>query len=229
MVHRLAMVRAGGGTGRIGVNRRQRPEGEVMSARWLARAAFLLVLAAADMIGFAGLASLAMVAVGAAGACLVPGGYLFLARRGVLRWPALAVVVLAAVTVLVIFTRHRLLWVALVAVALIVLAADAGRRALTPAAADPGMPAWEVPPPRHAFLIMNPRSGGGKVARFGLRTRPRRSGPSWRCWKAPAPRMWRRWPGRRWPTARTCSGWPGVTGRRRWWPGSLPSMTCRSW
>jgi len=33
-----------------------------MSARWLARAAVLLVLAAAaDMIGFAGLASLAMV------------------------------------------------------------------------------------------------------------------------------------------------------------------------
>jgi diacylglycerol kinase family enzyme len=144
-----------------------------MSARWLARAAFLLVLAAvADMIGFAGLASLAMVAVGAAGACLVvAGGYVFLAHRGALRWLALAVVVLAPVTVLVIFTRHRLLWVALVAVALIVLAAGAGRRALVPAAADPGMPARDVPPPRHPFVIMNPRSGGGKVARFGLKER----------------------------------------------------------
>ena len=62
-----------------------------MSARWLARAAFLLVLAAvADMIGFADLRSLAMVAVGAAGACLVvAGGYLFLAHRGVVRWLAL--------------------------------------------------------------------------------------------------------------------------------------------
>jgi hypothetical protein len=105
-----------------------------MSARWLARAAFLLVLAAvADMIGFAGLASLAMVAVGAAGACLVvAGGYVFLAHRGVLRWLALAMVILAPVTVLVIFAGHRLLWVALVAVALIVLAAGAGRRALAP-------------------------------------------------------------------------------------------------
>jgi hypothetical protein len=98
------------------------------------------------------------------------GGRLFVpGAPGVLRWLALAVVVLAPVTVLVIFARHRLLWVALVAVALIVLAAGAGRRALSPAAADPGMPAREVPPPRHAFLIMNPRSGGGKVARFGLK------------------------------------------------------------
>jgi hypothetical protein len=61
--------------------------GKVIPARWLARAAFALVLAAAaDPIGFADLASLAMVAVGAAGACLMlAGGYLFLAHRGVLR------------------------------------------------------------------------------------------------------------------------------------------------
>jgi hypothetical protein len=102
-----------------------------MSARWLARAAFLLVLAAvADMIGFADLRSLAMLAAGAVGECLVlAGGHLFLAHRGALRWLALAVVVLALVTVLVIFTLHGLLWEALVAVALITLAADAGRHA----------------------------------------------------------------------------------------------------
>jgi hypothetical protein len=106
--------------------------GKVISARWLARGAFALVLAAAaDMIGFADLASLAMVAVGAAGACLMLAGvYVFLAHRGVLRWVAFAVVVLAPVTVLVIFTLHGLLWEALVAVALIVLAAGMGRRAL---------------------------------------------------------------------------------------------------
>jgi diacylglycerol kinase family enzyme len=145
--------------------------GKVISARWLARAAFALVLAAAaDLVGFADLASLAMVAVGAAGACLMlAGGYWFLAHRGVLRWVAFAVVVLAPVTVLVIFALHGLLWVALVAVALMVLAAGAGRRALGTVASDPGMPGREVPRPKHAFLIMNPRSGGGKVARFGLR------------------------------------------------------------
>src|SRR3974377_1601180 len=82
----------------------------MMTARWLARAAFLLVLAAAArMIGLRGLASLAMVAVGAAGACLVVAGcYLFLAHRGVVRWLALAVVVLAPVAVLVIFAMHLL-------------------------------------------------------------------------------------------------------------------------
>ena len=86
-----------------------------------------------------------------------------------LRWIAAAVVILTPVAILVLFALHSLIWVALVSVALMVLAAGAGRRALTPAAADPGMPAREVPPPKRAFLIMNPRSGGGKVTKFGLK------------------------------------------------------------
>ncbi len=139
--------------------------------RWLARAAFALMLAAAAvMIGFAGLASLAIVAVGAVGACLVlAGGYLFLARRGLLRWLAFGVVVLAPIAVLVIFALRHILWVGVVSLALVALAMATARLALTPVAADPGMPAREVPPPQRAFLIMNPRSGGGKVAKFGLK------------------------------------------------------------
>jgi diacylglycerol kinase family enzyme len=129
-----------------------------------------MLAAAAVMIGFAGLASLAMVAVGAVGACLmVADGYWFLARRGVLRWIALAVVVLAPVAVVVIFAQHHLIWVAVVSVALLVLAIGAARLALTPAGGGKGMPVRDVPPPRRAFLIMNPRSGGGKVAKFGLK------------------------------------------------------------
>ena len=31
------------------------------------------------------------------------------------------------------------------------------------------MPVQAAPPPQRAFVIMNPRSGGGKVARFGLK------------------------------------------------------------
>jgi hypothetical protein len=64
--------------------------------RWLARSAFALLLAAAAvMIGFAGLGSVAMVAVGAVGTSLVvAGAYRFLAQRGVLRWPAFAVVII---------------------------------------------------------------------------------------------------------------------------------------
>jgi diacylglycerol kinase family enzyme len=145
--------------------------GKVISARWLARAALALVLAAAaDIVGFADLASLAMVAVGAVGVCLVlAGGYWFLAHRGVLRWVAFAVVVLAPAAVLVIFALHGLLWEALVALALIALAVGAGRGALVAGTGEAGMPSQQVPPPSHAFLIMNPRSGGGKVDRFGLK------------------------------------------------------------
>jgi diacylglycerol kinase family enzyme len=142
-----------------------------MSARWLARAAFGLVLAsAAVLIGFADLSDLALVAVGAVAACLIAaGGYWFLAHRGVLRWMAFGLVVAVLVAVLVVFALHHLIWVAIVSVALLVLAAGAARRALTPAAPDTGMPSRDVPPPKHAFLIMNPRSGGGKVAKFGLK------------------------------------------------------------
>jgi diacylglycerol kinase family enzyme len=142
-----------------------------MKARWLARLSFVLMLAAvAVLIGFAELGGLVMIVIGVIGAVLVVAGvYTFLARRGVLRWIAAAVVVLTPVAILVLFALHNLIWVALVSVALIVLAAGAGRRALTPAAAGPGMPAREAPPPKRAFLIMNPRSGGGKVAKFSLK------------------------------------------------------------
>src|SRR5215467_4351359 len=142
-----------------------------MNARWLARAAFGLVLvSAAVLIGFADLSDLALVAVGAVAACLIAaGGYWFLARRGVLRWMAFGLVIVVLIAVLVVFALHHLIWVAIVSVVLLVLAAGAARRALTPAARGPGMPAREVPPPKRALLIMNPRSGGGKVTKFGLK------------------------------------------------------------
>jgi len=148
--------------------------GKIMSAGWLARAAFALVFAsAAVLIGFADLASLAMVAVGAVAACLiVAGGYWFLAHRGVVRWMAFGLVIVVLVVVLVVFAVHNLIWVAVVSIVLLVLAAGAARLALARAAAAPadtGMPFREVLPPQRAFLIMNPRSGGGKVAKFGLK------------------------------------------------------------
>ena len=144
---------------------------ETMRARWLARSAFVLMLAAvAVLIGFAELGGLLMIVIGVIGAVLVVAGiYTFLAHRGVLRWIAAAVVVLTPVAILVLFALHNLIWVALASIALIVLAAGAGRQALTPAAAGPGMPAREAPPPKRAFLIMNPRSGGGKVTKFSLK------------------------------------------------------------
>jgi diacylglycerol kinase family enzyme len=142
-----------------------------MKARWLARSAFaLMIAAAAVLIGFAELASLAMVAIGVIGACLIlAGAYEFLARRGVLRWLAAAVVIATPIAILVLFALHSLIWVALASIALMLLAVGAARLALAPSASPPGMPAREVQPPRRAFVIMNPRSGGGKVAKFGLK------------------------------------------------------------
>src|SRR5215467_768350 len=141
--------------------------------RWLARSAFVLLLgAAAVMIGFAGLGSVAMVAVGAVGACLlVAGAYWFLAPRGLLRWLAFAVVIVAPIAVLVVFAVPHLVWVGLVSVVLFAAAIAVARLALRPLAAPPGMQARDVPPPKRAFLIMNPRSGGGKVAKFSLKER----------------------------------------------------------
>jgi len=142
-----------------------------MKARWLARAAFVLMLGSvAVLIGFAEQGGVAVIIIGVIAACLlIAGVYMFLAHRGVLRWIGVAVVILTPVAVLVLFAVHHVIWVTLVSIALLVLAVAAARAALIPPAADPGMPSREVPAPKRAFLIMNPRSGGGKVAKFGLK------------------------------------------------------------
>ena len=139
--------------------------------RWLARASFALMLAAvALVIAVAGWRSLALVALAVIGACAVlAGAYWFLANRGVLRWIALVLVVAAPVLILVAFALEHLLWVAVVAVALMVAAAAAAKTALSSGGQDAAMPAVPAARPRRPFLIMNPRSGGGKVVKFGLK------------------------------------------------------------
>ena len=104
------------------------------------------------------------------GVCAVlAGAYWFLANRGVLRWIALVLVVAAPVLILVAFALHSLLWVALVAVALMLAAAGTARAALSTSGQDAAMPTRPAARPRRPFLIMNPRSGGGKVIKFGLK------------------------------------------------------------
>jgi diacylglycerol kinase family enzyme len=65
-------------------------------------------------------------------------------------------------------TRH-LLWVAIVSFASLLLAAVTARLSMGSAAA--GTPAGErkAARPAHPFVIMNPRSGGGKVGKFKLK------------------------------------------------------------
>jgi diacylglycerol kinase family enzyme len=128
-------------------------------------------LAIVIVVVFAGLKSLAMLAVGLAAAVVsLAAAYVFLSRRGVVRWLALAVFVLAPIAVIVVYAFRDLLWVAIVAAAAWLLAGMTARLALAGDQADWRMPEHPATPPaRHPYLIMNPRSGGGKVEKFDLK------------------------------------------------------------
>jgi hypothetical protein len=135
-----------------------------MTRRWLARASFALMLAAvALLLAAAGWRSLTLAAFAVIGMCAVlAGGYWFLANRGLRRWMALVLVIAAPVLIVAAFARHHLVWVAVVAVALMAAAAGTARTALSGGGQDAAMPAVPAARPRRPFLIMNPRSGGGR-------------------------------------------------------------------
>src|SRR5215218_4972110 len=102
---------------------------------------------------------------------------------------ALAVVlaVAAPLTELLLYTRARLTWVVLVALGLLALAVAAGRAALRRDAIPEKPPEYDVPPPRRPYLIMNPRSGGGKVTRFGLKDKAEALGAEVALLEGPGP------------------------------------------
>ena len=159
---------------RVGGDRDDGREGPAGHAaqRWLARLAVLFAAAAVVIVPvFAELRSLAMLAVGlAAVAVSIASAYLFLARRGLLRWVSLAVFVARP------DRGDRRVRVLLPAVG----SGRVGGRD----GCSPGPPrGWPWPatgttggcrsirceqPAAHPFLIMNPKSGGGKVTRFDL-------------------------------------------------------------
>ena len=145
---------------------------DTRSQRWLARLSFVLAGAAIVILGvFAGLKSLTMLAAGlAAAAVTLAAAYFFLSRRGLWRWLSLAVFVLAPLAVIVLYASRHLLWVAIVSAAAWLLASAAARLALARDQTDWRMPEYQAEPPaRHPYLIMNPKSGGGKVEKFDLK------------------------------------------------------------
>src|SRR4029453_17723991 len=150
----------------------EEPATATVPQRWLARLA-LAAAAAAVLVppGVAGLRqsiALVLVGLGGPGPTLARGGGA-LTNKGLVRGLAAAVAVAAPLTVLVLYTRARLTWVVLLAFGLLALAVAAGRAALRRDAIPERMQEHGVPAPRRPFLIMNPRSGGGKVVRFGLK------------------------------------------------------------
>jgi diacylglycerol kinase family enzyme len=138
---------------------------------WLARLSFVLAFVAiAVVVAFAEWKSLVMFAIGVVAAAVsLTAAFFVLSRRGVLRWLALAVFAAAPITVLVIYAFASLLWVAAVAAGAWLLAGVTAREALAENKADWRMPEFAATPARHPFLIMNPRSGGGKVGKFDLK------------------------------------------------------------
>ena len=158
--------------------------------RWLARLA-LVAAAAAVLVApvVAGLRqSIALVLVGLAGLALtLAGAWWALSNKGLVRGVAAALAVAAPLTVLVLYTRARLTWVVLLAVGLLALALAAGRAALRRDAIPERMREHDVPPPRRPFLIMNPRSGGGKVTRFGLKDKAEALGAEVALLEGPGP------------------------------------------
>ena len=150
----------------------QAPGRATVAQRWLARLA-LAAAAAAVLVPLAAIgfrASVAMVLVGVVGMGLAAAGVWWaLTNKGLVRGLAIALAVLAPLVVLILYTSRGLLWVVLVALALLGMAVVAGRAALRGDPTPEKMPEHDASPPKRPYMIMNPRSGGGKVARFGLK------------------------------------------------------------
>src|SRR6266516_1776357 len=138
--------------------------------RWLARLAFAAAAAAVVVLLLSGaLRSIIALVLGFAGLAVgCAAAWWFLANRGVLRWLALVVLVAAPVLVIVVYVVAGLLWQIALAAVLAAGAGAAGRAALASGGRPAGPREYAAAPQQRPFVIMNPRSGGGKVAKFGL-------------------------------------------------------------
>ncbi|MCD7439404.1 diacylglycerol kinase [Streptomyces lincolnensis] len=146
--------------------------------RWAARASLASAgLAVLLPVGFGGVTGLLLVVAGLAGAAVTAAAVWWaLTNRGPIRVVA-AVVAVAVPAVLITLFAATLWWVLLLSGALWALAVGAGRHALrSTGLRSPRQKEYRTPAPRRPFLLMNPRSGGGKVERFGLKEKAERLG-----------------------------------------------------
>lgn len=126
----------------------------------------------------AGLRSVLWAGAGIAGLALATVGVWWtLAHTGALRALGAVLSVAAPATVLALYAAFGMLGPALLSVALWVLAVAAARTAPSPGrttSEQAGRAAAEAP--RSPWVLMNPRSGGGKVGRFHLVEKARAAG-----------------------------------------------------
>ncbi|GHF69610.1 hypothetical protein GCM10018790_54330 [Kitasatospora xanthocidica] len=145
------------------------------------------VLARCALLAAAGAVVVLLLALGDGGLEVVVFGFLelvvwaagvwwFLAHHGPVRLIGAFLAVAAPVGVLVLFARHDLWPTALLLVFCWGAALALGRAALRRARPARAERTASAPRPRQPVLIMNPKSGGGKVGRFGLVERAERLG-----------------------------------------------------
>jgi diacylglycerol kinase family enzyme len=136
---------------------------------WLAWLAILSALAAAAVLVIGSRSGFGLIlAVLIALVAVLAGTWWYLSNAGLVRLLAAVVVIAAPIALIVAcIVRNRLGELA-GAVALAALSLSAGRAAIVSARPPARMPERPTPPPHRPFLIMNPRSGGGKVGKFDL-------------------------------------------------------------
>lgn len=139
-------------------------------ARFFARLALLAAVGSLVVLVVAlGEGGLLVVGAGLLGLILCAVGiWWFVAHRGPLRLLGALLVVLAPVGVVALFVWDGLWLTALVLCLCWGLAVFCARAALRRSRPEEPQRATPAARPRSAVLIMNPKSGGGKVGRFGL-------------------------------------------------------------
>jgi diacylglycerol kinase family enzyme len=136
---------------------------------WLARLAVLAALASlVVLVVGTGRALGYLVAIVIGLAIALAAAWWFLSNRGALRWLAALAAVAAPIALVVVGIVRGELDTMIAAIALAAVAIVAARAAIVRAQPSTVMPERRTPPPERPFLLMNPRSGGGKVTRFGL-------------------------------------------------------------
>ncbi|MFF7277829.1 diacylglycerol kinase family protein [Streptomyces griseorubiginosus] len=153
---------------------RQQSSGARTGSVLRARLALLALLCSVLVpLVVAGLRSVLWALVGIAGVAVAAVGVWWtLAHTGVLRVLGLVLSVTAPLTVLSLYGASGMLGPACLSLALWMLAVASARTALAP----PRTPLRPASAPRAPWVVMNPRSGGGKVGRFGLVDKARAAG-----------------------------------------------------